>query len=309
MTEWILHQWFIVQQFKPMVISTLFNFECLKILKSLQFKLLQFIFNLTTSIAVRNSSCRKVMFSHLSVCQPGGMQGSGVCMVGTRVAGVHALQRGRCAWRGMCGGGMHGGWQGGVHGRGTCMAGGHAWQGACVAGRACVAGGCVGWRGAWQERRPLQRTVRIPLECILVLLFNLAKSLCFPLPVVLLRWWFFLSHLVSAFICERRDTVQRRGSYEAEMQMDGEFAHHGRIWDGVVVSGYLDRNRTKQNMTTCNTVNRPCFVSTIRLFTMKVCTLCCIHTDRAEKEDREGCRLFTLHENTTKVVQGIGQVQ
>ena len=35
--------------------------------------------------------------------------------------------------------------------------GGRAWQGACVAG------GCV-----WQERRPLQRMVRILLECIIV---------------------------------------------------------------------------------------------------------------------------------------------
>ena len=32
--------------------------------------------------------------------------------------------------------------------------GGHAWQGGC----------------AWQERRPLQRTVRTLLECILVIL-------------------------------------------------------------------------------------------------------------------------------------------
>ena len=35
---------------------------------------------------------------------------------------------------------------------------GHAWQ-----REACVAGG-----HAWQERRPLQRSVRILLECILV---------------------------------------------------------------------------------------------------------------------------------------------
>ena len=41
--------------------------------------------------------------------------------------------------------------------------GGHAWQGACVAAGVCGEGGCV-----WQERRPLQRTVRILLECILV---------------------------------------------------------------------------------------------------------------------------------------------
>ena len=49
---------------------------------------------------------------------------------------------------------------GGIHGKevGACMAGGHASQGACMTGGS-----------AWQERRPLQRTVRILLECILVL--------------------------------------------------------------------------------------------------------------------------------------------
>ena len=68
-------------------------------------------------------------------------------------------------------GGMCGRWQG-VHGKGgTCMVwgsmcggGGHAWQGGSVCGReACMAEG-----HAWQERRPLQQTVRILLECILV---------------------------------------------------------------------------------------------------------------------------------------------
>ena len=67
-------------------------------------------------------------------------------------------------------------WQGGMHGRrvGVCMAGeGYAWQGVGV----CMAGGHV-WQGwhvcqgdmrngghTWQERRPLQRKVRILLEC------------------------------------------------------------------------------------------------------------------------------------------------
>ena len=41
-------------------------------------------------------------------------------------------------------------------------AGGHAWQ------RACVVGGVCGMECAWQERRLLQRMVRILLECILV---------------------------------------------------------------------------------------------------------------------------------------------
>ena len=65
-------------------------------------------------------------------------------------------------------------WQSG----GVC-GGGHAWQGACVTG-GMHGRGCA-WQGgmcsrsmhggghAWQERRPLQRTVRILLECILVI--------------------------------------------------------------------------------------------------------------------------------------------
>ena len=66
--------------------------------------------------------------------------------------------------RGVYGGGMHGRWGHvcvcggeGMHGRGECGRG-HVWQGG-VHGRGHV----------WQERRPLQRTVRILLECILVL--------------------------------------------------------------------------------------------------------------------------------------------
>ena len=53
------------------------------------------------------------------------------------------------AWqRGISDGGVAGGaWQGGMHG------GGHAWQ----------------------ERQPLQQTIRIPLECILVLKYILTK--------------------------------------------------------------------------------------------------------------------------------------
>ena len=47
---------------------------------------------------------------------------------------------------------------GGVCMVGACVADGHAWQGVSMAGEGCV----------WQERRPLQRTVCILLECILV---------------------------------------------------------------------------------------------------------------------------------------------
>ena len=58
--------------------------------------------------------------------------------------------------------------------------GGHAWLGVCAwergmcGGGACMAGGVQGrgcaWLGGrvWQERRPLQRAVRILLGCILV---------------------------------------------------------------------------------------------------------------------------------------------
>ena len=67
-----------------------------------------------------------------------------------------------CAWQGVC-------MAGGVHGRGA-LVGGHAWQGVCMAGSVCGRGGVHGRRRAWQEIRPLQRTVRILLECILVLL-------------------------------------------------------------------------------------------------------------------------------------------
>ena len=77
--------------------------------------------------------------------------------------GLHG--KGRPAWqRGPCmvkGGGVwqrgHA-WQGGMCGGGYVWQGGHVWQGV-----ACVAG-----RHAWQERLPLQQTVRILLQCILV---------------------------------------------------------------------------------------------------------------------------------------------
>ena len=56
-------------------------------------------------------------------------------------------------------------------GRGACVAGVCAWQWACVAGDMHDGGICGGGGGghAWQERQPLQQTVHILLECILVL--------------------------------------------------------------------------------------------------------------------------------------------
>ena len=100
-------------------------------------------------LTVRNSNCGKFMFLHQSVSHslPGVACVAGGCMAG------QGGMRGR--------GGMHG-WGGrsvaeGMRGRGgACMAGRH--------GR----GGMHGRGHAWQERRPLQRTVRIHLECILV---------------------------------------------------------------------------------------------------------------------------------------------
>ena len=80
------------------------------------------------------SSCGKVMFLHLSVS--------------------HSVYRGGCV-RG-----------GGVHGRrGLCVAGGMHGRGLCqegMLGRGSMCG------SGWQERRPLQRMVRILLEWILV---------------------------------------------------------------------------------------------------------------------------------------------
>ena len=53
-----------------------------------------------------------------------------------------------------------------VHRVGACMAGGGGM------GDVYGKGGMHGWGGgAWQERRPLQRTVRILLECFLDVYF------------------------------------------------------------------------------------------------------------------------------------------
>ena len=81
-------------------------------------------------INVRKRSCGKVMFSHLSVS--------------------HSVHGGGHAWQGR-----------GVHGRG-------AYGRVCVVGGTCGEGVCIVGGRAWQERRPLQRTVRILLGCFLV---------------------------------------------------------------------------------------------------------------------------------------------
>ena len=80
------------------------------------------------------------------------------------VAGGGACMARGHVWRG----GMHGrgrAWQGGVHGKGAWVVGG-------VRGKGGVHDTGDVWGGgerAWQERWPLLRTVRILLECILVL--------------------------------------------------------------------------------------------------------------------------------------------
>ena len=87
----------------------------------------------------------------------GVMHGGGACMVG----GVHGRE-GMPGREGMHLWGVHGGVHGrGIHGRG------HAWQGGL----------------AWQDRWPLQRTVRILLECILVpkCFTKLSETLMFSL--------------------------------------------------------------------------------------------------------------------------------
>ena len=76
------------------------------------------------------------------------------------------------AWQGVC-------MAGGMCGRGVCVARVCARHGACMArgvhggGGMCGGGVCVarGGGGAWQERRPLQRTVGTLLEYILVSLY------------------------------------------------------------------------------------------------------------------------------------------
>ena len=107
------------------------------------------------------------------------MHGQEVCGRGAYMAGGHAWW-GACIAEGMCGRGhasqgacvvgacMAGGMNGrGMHGQGCAWWG----VGACVAG-VCVAGGVHGGRHAWQERWPLQQTVCILVECILVYIQN-----------------------------------------------------------------------------------------------------------------------------------------
>ena len=98
-------------------------------------------------ITVRNSSCRKLIFSQVCVKNSvnstdvhgqAGVHGQGACMAGgVCVPGGYAWQ-GACMTGGMQGGGgMHG--RGDMHGRGACMAWGMHGRGACVAGETATA--------------------------------------------------------------------------------------------------------------------------------------------------------------------------
>ena len=129
-------------------------------------------------------SCGKVMFSQVyvnnSVHGGGGSSEAGRVVVCGR-GDIHGKEGACMAEGGAC---MAGGcaWQGGevVSSKGTCMIGGmHASQGVCMVGAEGVHGkGEHAWQGgghAWQEIWPLQRMVRIPLECILVFMQFLAK--------------------------------------------------------------------------------------------------------------------------------------
>ena len=117
-------------------------------------------------------SCGKVMFLHLSVILFTDVRGRGVCMAD----GVHG--RGACV-------------VGCMHGMGHVWLGWHAWQGhlwwgVCVAGGmhgrgACMATGAMcGGGHVCLERWPLQQTVCILLECILVyLIFRInCQAIC-----------------------------------------------------------------------------------------------------------------------------------
>ena len=99
---------------------------------------------------------------HRGACMPkGGVHGKG-SMHGK---GGHVWQGGHSWQRGHA-------WQRGHVWQGAHM-GGHVWWGACMAGTwmaGVVYGRGHAWRGgqAWQERWPLQWTICILLECILV---------------------------------------------------------------------------------------------------------------------------------------------
>ena len=99
-----------------------------------------------THVTARDSSWGKVMFSQ-------------ACVKNSVHRGVGVHGKGACMPKGIC-------IAGGVHDRGACVAEDYTFK--CENAWWVGGGGC-----AWQERRPLQHTVRILLECILVLVICL----------------------------------------------------------------------------------------------------------------------------------------
>ena len=85
------------------------------------------------------------------MCMAGGVHGRGcACMVGVGGHGTESCMVGACMT-----------WEVGVQGKRVCVVGG-------MYGRGVWMEGCAWWGTCVQERQPLQRTVRILLECILV---------------------------------------------------------------------------------------------------------------------------------------------
>ena len=116
-------------------------------------------------ITVRKEVAKVIMFLHLSVILFGG----GVCYPSMHCRWYPSMP---CS-RGACSGGCL---LRGVPASGGACFGGVPAPGGCLLGRvcslkgACWGGGCL-LRGMWRppdSRRLLLRTVRIPLECILV---------------------------------------------------------------------------------------------------------------------------------------------
>ena len=83
---------------------------------------------------------------------------------------MHGMGGGECEARvlDMCGWGGGHAWQGGMHWGAWAVAVWGGWQLACMAGGCTWQGGVHGGGPAWQEKWPLQRAIRILLECILV---------------------------------------------------------------------------------------------------------------------------------------------
>ena len=114
------------------------------------------------------------------MCGGGGMHGRGHAWWGCMAGGMHGggCMAGGHVWGGCMAGGMHGRGAWGMHG--GCMYGRVCvWLVGGVHGSGmCMVGGMCGGGHAWQEIQPLQRTVCILLECILVEVLLLRLCFC-----------------------------------------------------------------------------------------------------------------------------------